>query len=187
MKCVTHASSPNVTNFPIPCPQASLQLPFNLSFQMCGVMLVLPLIIFIIMFALWMISANSTCLNTNLKFFISFKSFSPWLSACLIVKFLLFNLIEGGVSKAQFFFFRKVGISHHVSCPYAHQQNVLDKIGLHRVAMSSYLSLFRYLTHVRLINMDIEVVVILFYHVYKYNLTPQSHQSCFPQCMIVVR
>jgi hypothetical protein len=75
MKCVTHASSPNVTNFPIPCPQASLQLPFNLSFQMCGIMLVLPLIIIIIMFALWMISANSTCLNTNLKFFHKFQEF----------------------------------------------------------------------------------------------------------------
>jgi hypothetical protein len=38
--------------------------------------------------------------------------------------------------------------------------------------MSSYLSLFSYLTPVRLININIEVVVILFYHVYKYNLTP---------------
>jgi hypothetical protein len=94
-------------------------------------MLVLPLIIIIIMFALWMISANSlgfTCLNTNLKFFHKFQEFQSMAERLFDRKILAIQSDWGGVSKTQFFFFRKVGISHHVSCPYAHQQNVLDDI-----------------------------------------------------------
>jgi hypothetical protein len=78
MKCVMRANRPNITNFPILCPLASLRFPYNLSSQMCGVLLILLLVTIISMLVLLMTSASLLgfiCLNTNLRSFISFKSF----------------------------------------------------------------------------------------------------------------
>jgi hypothetical protein len=72
-----------------------------------------------------MISANLLgfiCLDTNLKFFNAFMNFKPLLNDSLIAKFLLCKLIGGEYQKLNSFF-QRIGISHHVSCPYAHQQN----------------------------------------------------------------
>jgi hypothetical protein len=77
-----------------------------------------------------MISVNSlgyTCLSTSPKFFINFKNSNAWLNDCLIVKFMLCKLIWGGGGRGEYqklnSFFYKIDNSHHVSCPYAHQQN----------------------------------------------------------------
>jgi hypothetical protein len=72
-----------------------------------------------------MISANSLgfiCLKNVPKFIKCFLTFSSWLRASSIEKLSPCKLI-GEVNKKLHGFFQKVGITHHVSCPHAHQQN----------------------------------------------------------------
>jgi hypothetical protein len=103
MKCVMHANRPNLTNFPILCPLASLRFPYNLSSQMCGVLLILLLVTIISMLVLLMTSASLLgfiCLNTNLRSFISFKSFQCMVECLFDHKILAMqtNWEGGGLS-----------------------------------------------------------------------------------------
>jgi hypothetical protein len=73
-----------------------------------------------------MILANSLgciCLKSVLMFIKPFLTFSNMLSVSLIEKLLLCKLIGGGEYEKLNSFFQKAGITHHVSCPHAHQQN----------------------------------------------------------------
>jgi histone deacetylase 1/2 len=72
-----------------------------------------------------MIIANSRgfiCCTTNQKCFNVFMIFKVLSNDSLIVKFLLCKQIWGEYQKLNSFF-QCIGISHHVSCPYAHQHN----------------------------------------------------------------
>jgi hypothetical protein len=63
------------------------------------------------------------CLEINLKFSKNFRSSKILLNGCLTRKPLSSNLTwGGGVSKIKYLFVNNL-VSHHVSCPYAHQQN----------------------------------------------------------------
>jgi len=78
------------------------------------------------MLALLMITANShgfTCCATNPKSFSDSMTSKTLLNVCLIEKLWPCKLIGGGEYQKLNSFFQRIGISHHVSCPYAHQQN----------------------------------------------------------------
>jgi histone deacetylase 1/2 len=62
------------------------------------------------------------CLRSVLRFIKPFLTFSNLLSTSLIRKLSLCKLI-GGEYENLMDFFQKVGITHHISCPHAHQQN----------------------------------------------------------------
>lgn len=71
------------------------------------------------MLVLLMISANLLGyipLNTNLMFFKSSMSFKLLLRGSLVTDW-------GGEYQKLHSFFTKIGISHYVTCPHAHQQN----------------------------------------------------------------
>jgi hypothetical protein len=77
------------------------------------------------MFLLLMILANScgfTCLSTNLKFFKKIRISMPMLNVSSIGKCWP-NKLTGGYQKLSSFFVR-VGITHLVSYPHTHEQNV---------------------------------------------------------------
>jgi histone deacetylase 1/2 len=67
-------------------------------------------------------SHGSICSKSVMMFIKPFLIISSMLSASLIGKLLLCKLIGGEYKKLNGFF-QKVGITHHVSCPHAHQQN----------------------------------------------------------------
>lgn len=78
------------------------------------------------MLALLMITANShgfTCCAINPKSFSDSMTSKTLLNVCLIEKLWPCKLIGGGEYQKLNSFFQRIGISHHVSCPYAHQQN----------------------------------------------------------------
>jgi IS30 family transposase len=66
---------------------------------------------------------GSICLRTNMKSFKSSSNSRLLLNDCLTKKFLLFKPTRGGEFQKLHLFFNQIGISHHISCPYAHQQN----------------------------------------------------------------
>lgn len=49
--------------------------------------------------------------------------FKPWLNAFFDRKIITMQTDWGGEYEKLHSFFTKIGISHHVSCPHAHQQN----------------------------------------------------------------
>jgi hypothetical protein len=57
----------------------------------------------------------------DLKFFRDFMSFKPLLNASLIKKIIAMQTDWGGEYGKPNSFFHKIGISHLVSCPHAHQ------------------------------------------------------------------
>jgi hypothetical protein len=67
-------------------------------------------------------SLGFICLKSVLMFIKFFLIISSMLNASLIGKLLLRKLIGGEYEKLNSFF-QKVGITHHVSCTHAHQQN----------------------------------------------------------------
>jgi hypothetical protein len=93
---------------------------------MYGVWLVILLEGINSMLALLMISASShgsIFLSTNLKSSKSLKNSRALLNSCLTRKFLPSRPTRVVTIKKLHPFFKEVGISHHISCPYAPQQN----------------------------------------------------------------
>jgi hypothetical protein len=92
---------------------------------MYGVLPQLQLVATIIMFLSLMIIANLfgfTCCVANLKYFSVSVISKVLLSDNLIEKMCYANRL-GGEYQVLNSFFQCMGISYHVSCPHAHQQN----------------------------------------------------------------
>jgi hypothetical protein len=92
---------------------------------MCGVLPLFWLVDSNTMFSLLMTTAStlgSTCLSLSLKCFKCSKNFRNLLRDSSRERLSLCKLIGGEYTKLHSFF-KEGGISHHVSCPHAHQQN----------------------------------------------------------------
>ena len=69
-------------------------------------------------------SHGSISSNSNMKFFKNFMNFKTLSKGCLIEKSFAVQTDWGGEYRnLNSFFFEKIGISYHVSCPHAHQHN----------------------------------------------------------------
>jgi hypothetical protein len=61
--------------------------------------------------------------STSMRFFQKFREFQNLAERLFDKKILMVQIDWGGEYKKLNTFFHQTGISHHVSCPYAHQQN----------------------------------------------------------------
>jgi hypothetical protein len=116
-------------NYLINCHQVVLLLPWNSYILMFGVLRSSLSIARNIMLALLITTVNlhgSAYCVVNPKCFNVFLSFNLLLSTDSIARLSRSSLIgggEGGEYERLNSFFHRVGISHHVSYPYTHQQN----------------------------------------------------------------
>jgi hypothetical protein len=129
-------NKPRVINCLIQNLQVCLNFPCNLSIPMSGVLHQNMSPERSIALASSMTLVNSPGFissSSNPRCFRSFKSSKVLLNDSLIKRFLLFNRNWGGEYRKLNSFFTKLGISHHVSCPHAHQQNGVIECKHHHI------------------------------------------------------
>lgn len=141
-----HVKWPRAISCHIPSHQVSLVSLYSWCFQVWG-QLVIPLDEINFMLVSLTTIANlpgSIFSNTNLKCSKDFMNFNNLLKDNLIEKFSLQSDWGGEYEKLNSFF-SKIGITHLVSCPHAHQQNGaaerkhrhIVEVGLFLLAQSS--------------------------------------------------